>query len=182
MPSKKRKKTANPTKHCSNAVCNGDLLVIDPSTGATGDAGWAEFKAGALWEWGVLEIAAQKNPYHRFQTIRELLRSEFTNNYHVLVMELLKGRYAKLSLKQSMAVFAACTDWGNIVLITPRMWQAVADRLGGHIKRDDIDAVYIGYTALAFAEGYDSSWEREAQEDFLQKLATELNWRLGPWD
>lgn len=176
------KKTLNPTRHCKSLILEGTVLVIDPSTGATGDAGWAEFKDSVLMSWGIIQLPKHKNPYYRFKAIAEILLESFDGEYDALVLELLKGRYAKLSLKQSCAVFAACTKWQDIVMITPKMWQAVADRLGGHIKRDDIDAVYMGYTAVAFAEGYDSSWKREAQIEFLNTLIEEHGWSTGPWD
>jgi hypothetical protein len=157
------------------------MLVIDPSSGKTGDAGWAEFDAGTPKHWGIIPIEADKVAFRRFQNLRKYLAENFSEHYDVLNIELLKGRYAKLVLKQSSAVFGACLNWDRVMMIAPRSWQAIADRLGGWEKRDDLDALYMGYAAVAFAEGYEPKWKREAQEAFLAELAVEYNWKLGDW-
>lgn len=177
----KSKKFVNPAKRCITEVIKGKMLVIDPSSGKTGDAGWAEFEAGTPKQWGTLPIPPSKVAFKRFKSLGKILREDFPDEYDVLNIELLKGRYAKLVLKQSAAVFGACLNWNQVMMIAPRSWQAIADRLGGWEKRDDLDAVYMGYAAVAFAEGYEPSWKREAQEAFLAELADEYNWKLGDW-
>ena len=86
-------------------------------------------------------------------------------------------------LKQAAAVTAASLNWDHCVMITPMSWKAIANRLGGWEKRDDIDAVYMGYAAIAFANGYRSEgWKKEAQVAFLEELAEEYNWTRGDWN
>jgi hypothetical protein len=158
------------------------MIVIDPSSGKTGEAGWAEFVAGTPTSWGTISIPFNKVAFKRFNSLGQILLEDFPEDYDVLMIELLKGRYAKLVLKQSAAVFGACLKWDKVMMIAPRSWQAIADRLGGWIKRDDVDAVYMGYSAIAFAHDYDPKWKREAQVAFLKELAEIYKWKLGEWE
>ena len=176
-----KRKSINPAKHCSDLILTGKLLTIDPSTGATGNAGWAEFESGRLTSWGVIELKSHKNVYKRFKMVANILASDFQDEYDVLSIELLKGRYAHFSLKQVVAVFSAVIPWKEIVAIVPTSWQAIANHIGGHIKRDDIDAVYIGYATICLAEGYKPSWKSEDKDEFVARIAAKYDWSTGPW-
>ena len=68
------------------------------------------------------------------------------------------------------------------MMISPRSWQAIADRLGGWEKSDALDAVYLGVAAIAFSENYDPKWKREAQVAFLNELAEMYEWPVGEWE
>jgi len=177
----KGRKSINPVKMCASDILNGTMLVIDPSSGKTGEAGWATFDRGRLMEWGSIEIPYNAVAFKRFKSLGEILKTEFPEHYDALVIEHLKGRYAKLVLKQSAAVFAACLNWDNVGMLVPATWQAIAKRLGGHIKDDAIDSVYLGYAAIAFAEGYQVKWKIEAQEAFLEELVEKYNWQRSEW-
>ncbi len=181
MAKRKAAKPTNPSQYCRSEVKLGKMIVIDPSSGKTGDAGWAEFVAGTPKSWGSISIPFSKVAFKRFQSLGKILIEDFPEDYDVLVIELLKGRYAKLVLKQSSAVFGACLKWDKVMMITPRSWQAIADRLGGWIKRDDVDSIYLGYAAICFAHDYNPKWKREAQEAFVKELAEIYNWQLGGW-
>jgi hypothetical protein len=85
-------------------------------------------------------------------------------------------------LKQAAAVTAASFNWEECVHLAPMSWQAIAKRIGGWVKDDAIDAVYQGYAAIAFANGYKSTWKKEAQLAFLEELATEYKWKIGDWN
>jgi len=178
----KKRKPSNPANLCRSEVKLGKMIVIDPSSGKTGETGWAEFEAGTPTAWGTISIPFSKVAFKRFNSLGKILRDDFPAEYDVLMIELLKGKYAKLVLKQSSAVFGACLNWEKVMMIAPRSWQAIADRLGGWIKRDDVDAIYMGYAAIAFAEGYEPKWKREAQEAFLAELAKDYNWKLTDWE
>lgn len=113
--------------------------------------------------------------------VANILASDFQDEYDVLSIELLKGRYAHFSLKQVVAVFSAVIPWKEIVAIVPTSWQAIANHIGGHIKRDDIDAVYIGYATICLAEGYKPSWKSEDKDEFVARIAAKYEWSTGPW-
>jgi len=176
------KKPRQPTEHCELEVLEGSMLVIDPSSGKTGKGGYAEFNGGVFIECGFIPFKEHKVALKRFQNLRNYLMKNFNAEYDVIGLELLKGRGRGYSvpivLKQAISVFAACTNWNKVYMVSPMMWQAIAKRLGGWIKRDDIDAVYMGYAAIALAAGYSSKWKREAQEAFLKELVEEYNWKL----
>jgi len=178
----KKRKPSNPANLCRSEVKLGKMIVIDPSSGKTGEAGWAEFEAGHFKACGTIPIKFSKVAFKRFQYIREHLEENFSEEYDVLVIELLKGKYAKLVLKQSSAVFGACLNWEKVMMISPRSWQAIADRLGGWEKSDALDAVYLGIAAIAFSENYDPKWKREAQVAFLNELAEMYEWPVGEWE
>ena len=179
-----RKKSAptNPTDHCRSKILDGKMISIDPSSGKSGVAGWAIFDGGYLESYGTMTIPYSASSYKRFQSIRKKIQDDYSDDFKVLTIELLKGRSrsynVKPVLKQASAVIAASLEWEDCVLITPMSWQAIAKRIGGWIKRDDIDAVYQGYAVIALANGYKSAgWKKEAQIEFLKELAETYNWK-----
>jgi hypothetical protein len=177
---------SNPTDHCRSLILDGKMISIDPSSGKSGVAGYAEFDGGYLVSYGVLSIPFSTQAYKRFQNLRKKIISDFDTDYKVLVIELLKGRSrnynVKPVLKQAAAVTAASFNWEECVHLAPMSWQAIAKRIGGWVKDDAIDAVYQGYAAIAFANGYKSTWKKEAQLAFLEELATEYKWKIGDWN
>lgn len=178
--------SSNPTDHCRSLILDGTMISIDPSSGKSGVAGYAKFDGGYLVSYGVIKIRFSTIAYKRFQSLRKKIAEEHGEEFDVLTIELLKGRSrnynVKPVLKQAAAVTAASLNWKECVMITPNSWQAIAKRIGGWIKQDDIDAVYQGYAAIAFANGYKSTWKKEAQLAFLEELATEYKWKKGDWN
>ena len=182
MAKKAKKSATNPAEYCRSEVLEGTMISIDPSSGKSGVAGWARFDSGFLLDHGVITIPYSNAPYKRFQGLRKKCMSDFEGiEFDVFLVELLKGRgrnyVVKPVLQQASAVIAASLDWDKCTYISPVSWQAIAKRLGGWIKRDDVDAVYQGYALIAFANGYKSTWKKEAQLAFLEELATEYNWK-----
>lgn len=179
----RKSKPSNPTEHCRSELLDGKMISIDPSSGKSGVAGFARFDGGYLVDYGVITIPYSTSSYKRFQSLRKKLETDHGEEVDVLVIELLKSVRSvhynvKSVLVQAAAVIAASLNWNKCAIVSAMSWQAIAKRLGGWIKRDDVDAVYMGYAAIALANGYKpSGWTKEAQIAFLEELAVHYKWK-----
>ena len=156
-------------------ILEGSMLVIDPSSGGTSrkgeqsNAGWAEFKNGKLKASGIIELDHGKYKEDRLRAISDCLRSEFKANYDLMVIENIEGYGAAKTLIQACGAFICSTN-GRLIEMNVKTWQAIANRLGGWVKGDEADAIYIGWACVAFALGYNQKESEEQREEFLKEV------------
>ena len=161
-------------------ILEGNMLVIDPSSGSTSAAGYAMFKNGILHDSGIIEICSIKSRENRLRDILECLQKEFTDPVDVLVIENIEAKIAPKVLIQSCGVYIAALPYKHYFEMNIQTWRGIAMRLGGWKKRsksrnttigdpngqegDEVDARYIGYAAIALALGYDTRLPEKDRE------------------
>jgi len=177
------------------AILEDMFLCIDPSSGATGDSGWALFQAGRLHSSGVIHIDSDQPVEVRLREILRCLQEEFTGmGLDLLIVEKIEGRHAAAVLIQACGVFIAGIKSDHFFEMNVLTWQAIGKRLGGwkkHDRRgklmvgadpngaegDEIDAQYIGWAAICFALGYDQKQKEADREESLAATRERMDGR-----
>jgi len=159
-------------------VLGGTMLCIDPSSGKTSAAGWALFKEGRLVESGLVTVCSVASREIRLREILACVQADF-DPVDLLVIEKIDGRMAKRILIQACGVYMSAIDSKSFFEMNVQSWQAISKRLGGWKKTnskgvvrgdpkgregDEVDAEYIGWSAIAFALGYDQTASEEDNE------------------
>ena len=153
---------------------NGTMLCIDPSSGGVtkggqkGVSGWALFEAGELKESGTIGFEGSKLTFERVKEVGKKF-SHIFDKVDILVIEEIKGAKAQKSLIQACGAIIAAVEWDSVFEINVRTWQSIANKLGGWIKTDEDDAIYLGYAALAIAKGYHSGLAEKAKLEILEQ-------------
>ncbi len=175
------------SKRFKKQILEGQMLAIDPSSGATGHAGWALFTGGRLVESGILKLAGSEFNHRLKAVLKDALEFDPVD---VLVIEKIGGYRAQSVLIQACGVFIAGIDSPNCIQMNVQTWQAIAKRVGGWKKTtkkglqgdpngqegDEYDAIYIGAAAIALALGYDSKAKEEDREPYLTEVRERIGW------
>lgn len=175
-------------------ILEGTFLVIDPSSGRSGDGGWALFENGKLKESGVIEISSIASKQKRLVAILECMQSQFTDPVDLLVLEKIDGRMAKRILIQACGVFIATAPSKVYFEMNVMTWRSIASKLGGWKKvskntgkvhgdsegneGDEIDAQYIGWASIALALGYDTKKKTKAGEAERMEIIQQVRERM----
>ena len=171
-------------------ILGGLMLAIDPTSGSVNHvtrspskAGWALFKEGGLIDSGTIDIKSSDKKEERFRDLIETLQ-QFDEDYDILALEDIPMVRGRGSFNISQTLIQACGVYiaglpGELVEMNSNTWQAVAKRLGGWDKSDEGDAIYIGLSCIAFAEGYDAKFSEKKKLEFLGELIdTYSGWNL----
>ena len=165
-------------------ILEGKFLSIDPSSGAIGadgkasEAGWAVFENGRLTTSGTIDINESGAKQNRLRNLLEIIQREFTDEYDLLVLELIKGWRAQQSLIQSTGVVIAGINSEATFEINVTSWQAIARRLGTWEKSDEGDAVHIGAAAIAWALDYDLKKHKGKTLEDMETILSEVRTRI----
>jgi len=176
------------SKRFKKQILEGQMLAIDPSSGATGHAGWALFEGGKLSESGILDIRGSEFNHRLKAVLKDALEFDPVD---VLVIEKIGGYRAQPVLIQACGVFIAGIDSPNCIQMNVQTWQSIARRLGEWKKTtkkgvqgdsngregDDVDAEFIGWSAIALALGYDSKAKEEDKEVYLTDVRERMRWQ-----
>lgn len=141
-------------------LLTGKVLAIDPSSGAynrkTGEktqGGWALFDNGMLLTSGVYNVdGVTKN--ERLVSLQKVFLEEFKGDIDVMVLEDIWGYIASQALVQACGVIIGSVGTSSVIELNVSTWKAVATRLGGWVKGDENDAIYLGVAAMCIAQGY----------------------------
>jgi hypothetical protein len=165
-------------------ILEGSFLAVDPSSGKTSAAGWALFQEGKLVESGIIEVCSVASKENRLREIMKVVSQKF-DPVDLLIVEKIDGRMATRILIQACGVYIASIESTCFFEMNIQSWQAIAKRLGGWKKTnkigdergdpngregDEVDAIYIGHAAVAFAMGYDSKDSEEKKEEILSTI------------
>ncbi len=138
----------------------GKVLAIDPSSGAydrkTGhktQGGWALFDQGQLVSSGVYDVDGAAKA-ERLASLHTVFVEEFQSEVDVLVLEDIWGYIASQALVQACGIIIGSVGTSHLIELNVSTWKAVATRLGGWIKGDESDAIYMGVAAMCIADGY----------------------------
>ena len=168
----------------SKYILEGKFLAIDPSSGKTGNAGWALFEKGKLHSSGILDIYSDSSRERRLKSILECMQKEF-EPVDLLVLENIEGRMAPKILIQACGVIIAGTPSDRYFEMNIITWQSIAMKLGGWKKTnkngvvrgdpkgnegDEYDAQYIGFASIALALGYDAKSKPEFNDPIIENV------------
>lgn len=164
------------SKQYKSIILERSFLCIDPSSGATGDAGWAIFDKGRVIDQGVISVSNMNSAKHK--RLRELMKCLFDDfeRTELMIMEEIRGKHTKETLVQACGVFIAGIDCEYQFDMNVATWQAIAKKLGGWKKHtgaglvgdkggregDEVDAEFVGWAAIAFALGYNQKGASKA--------------------
>lgn len=163
------------------------MIAIDPSSGSSSAggrsvAGWAVFDEGHLVESGLIEIEASNHKADRFRDLLNSLQTDFDKDYDVLALEdipLTSGRRRAFTVSQTLiqvcGVYIAGLG-GHVIEMNTRTFQAIANRLGGWFKDDEMDAIFIGIACICFAEGYNQTESDQKKLKKLGEIAEKYNY------
>lgn len=162
-------------------------IAIDPSTGKTGNLGYAIFQKGNLIEAGEIECDYKNEPdFMRLRDIARILHEEFTDMYGLLVVEYMPSVKVKGNLASMPYVIQSAIDTKNYAEISSVTWQFMARDLmdwdKNKHKSDELDAVLIGLCSYLILEGYPSSQKirtkagRKKADELIKKLGKKHNW------
>lgn len=170
-------------KQRSKAVTSGLMLVIDPSTGSTGNMGYAIFDEGYLIESGEIETHSKSSPtFKRIRDMAVLINEEFTDYYDMLLVEKLRTFKLADSLRAMTYVMQASVDTKNYSELTPATWQSIArefiDWNPEKYKTDENDAVFLGIAAIMIANGWPESSQMRSKKG--QNKVREIIEEVGP--
>lgn len=142
----------------SSDLCDGTVLVIDPSIGSSSSLpGWAIYKAGNLIDSGIIHTGGSHlhlwQRARRLKTALETLCGEY--NFDVLVYEDIPAtsgfnQNAIASLLKAVGIVLACTTSSHVLGIHPASWKNYVRP--EYIKGDKEDAIEIGYIVISLAE------------------------------
>jgi len=177
--------TLKKVKRGGSSYKDGLMLSIDPSSGASGSAGFAVFDQGFLVESGDITFNGSTVD-KRLRDLVVMMGEEFQDEFEVMVIEELKFNRVSINLKGACFVFKASVDAKNYVEITPSSWQAIAKKLIGWDKdtdkSDEWDAIWIGIASIFVIEGlepmikYRSLKKKKELRTLVQRLGSQYDW------
>ena len=126
-------------------------------------------RKGKLKASGIIELDHGKYKEDRLRAIADCLRAEFTADYDLMIIENIEGYGAAKTLIQACGAYI-CSAKGRLIEMNVKTWQAIANRLGGWVKDDEADAIYMGWACVAFALGYNQKESEEKREEILIKV------------
>lgn len=135
-------------------ILSGNLLCIDPATGATSQPGYAIYESGLLKESGIISLPGNQPISVRLHLLCKSLQDQFEVP-DVLAVEQIAPRIggrAATSLHWSIGVTMAALPCPLVVEVSSRSWQMHVDLR--YQKDDEIDAIYIGKCLLERAGKY----------------------------
>lgn len=133
-------------------LLNGRVVAIDP--GSTG-SGYAIYVGGQVSSMGIIEPDPGVSVlHHRLQQIAEGV-SRVTAGADIVVLEKIGAPNEKTRIKsylpliKSVGAILSSMQCKYMLELMPRTWQLFRDE--GYEKKDDIDALYLGYAAIELA-------------------------------
>ena len=142
----------------SGDLCDGTVLVIDPSIGSSSSSpGWAIYKRGTLVDSGIIHTGGSHlhlwQRARRLKTALETLCNEY--NFDVLVYEDIPAtsgfnQNAIASLLKAVGIVLACTTSSHVLGVHPASWKNYVRP--EYTKGDKEDAIEIGYIVISLAE------------------------------
>ena len=144
-------------RHVQDLI-HGTILAIDPSSGsANSQPGFAVFRAGQLVDCGIIRLPRGSDLSNRLYTLGETLRKEFLDCApHVLVTErispIANGAFnarSMASLQKAIGVTISSFPCPTVE-VSPIQWRKNIPP-EGYVKRDDHDAILMGFTAIKLA-------------------------------
>lgn len=139
-----------------NAILNGTILSIDPSSGSKESMpGYSIFKAGVFYDSGVIRLEHRQSLAGRLYDLREALQRDFTCP-DVLVVEniapFIGGNTTRsiLSLHKAVGVTVSCFDC-PLMEVAPISWRRFIPE--NYRKTDECDAIMMALTVLKIASG-----------------------------
>lgn len=131
----------------ADAILTGRLLAIDPASGGTSSPGFAYFHRAELLHSGTIPLRKDRIQYR----LQELFMVLQTYEADVLVIERIRGAHAHEYLHWSVGVSVAALHPRLLFEMPVSTWKKHAGKT--HEKSDENDAVAIGQTLIALAEG-----------------------------
>jgi len=177
--------TIRTARRLGHHIHKGLMLVIDPSTGATGSAGFAVFDKGHLIDSGDIAVNRTDKTHKRLREMSLLVNDYFDKEYTVLVLEQLEGGYAPKSLKGSIYVFQASVDAKHYFELVPKTWQAIARVMSDWTeanKSDEYDAIWLGISSIMYSFGWPESAKTRTKAgklkmmEIIQEYGPEFGW------
>lgn len=128
------------------------LIAIDPSSGSTGQAGYAIFKDGQLVDSGTLKFNPKdKSTARRIADMAQhLYELIIAHDIKVMAIELLRGRMVTAQLFWSVGAFMAMAGYIDVIEVSIQIWKSQVDK--GYVKSDVNDAVSIGQAVFKLKE------------------------------
>jgi len=137
-------------------LLHGTVLAIDPSSGsANSQPGYAIFEGGRFVDCGVINLPRGSDLNVRLYQLGKTLRESFTTP-NVLVTEkispIANGSFNARSMASLQKAIGVTISSFNcpLVEVSPISWRKNIP-LDGYVKRDDHDAVLMGFTAILVA-------------------------------
>ena len=130
-------------------MLTGNVLAIDPASGASSPPGWALFNKGKLRKYGVITINPKLNVQQRLHQLQQELATAYFD-VDVVVLEEIRGSMAHVYLHWACGVTASSFPDAALVELPISFWKAIVPE--GYVKADDTDAAYIGLAAIMIAK------------------------------
>jgi hypothetical protein len=164
-----------------DAILNGSILSIDPSSGSkNSQPGYAIYRAGQLVDSGFIAVKAGEALHKRLFYLGNCLREQFEKP-DVVVTENIPPFFPKegesrffnmsiVSLQRAVGVVQAAFDV-PVIEVAPITWRKnIPDN---YRKTDEADAIMLGLTVIKSACGIAGRPEPVLSERVLHKLKTD---------
>ena len=169
-----------------HAIFNGQILVIDPSSGSkNSQPGYAIYKYGILQDSGIIQIQYKTGLNNRLYQLSRSLREQFETP-DILVTEnippVIMGKsgspggffnMSMLSLQKSIGVVISCFDC-PLIEVAPVSWRRNIPE--GYLKTDENDSIMMGFTVLKLASKLDGRPDYLGMTDTLKHKLTTGKW------